>query len=140
MYYDPVDDLAVLATDGLSAPPLALSPTPSTGDSAVVQGYPYGGPFTSMSAGVLGVDSTRVPDAYGTDTEAREIYSLASPVRPGNSGGPLLTTDGRVAGVIFARAETQPDVGYAMTDTELRPVAAQAAGLDEAVSTGRCAS
>ncbi|MFI9489566.1 MarP family serine protease [Promicromonospora sp. NPDC052451] len=139
VYYDPVDDLAVIAVDGLAADPLAVAPTLAVGDRAVVQGYPYGGPFTSGSAGVLDVSTTVVPDSYGRGGAEREVYSLAAVVRPGNSGGPLLTTDGEVAGVIFARAETNPNVGYAMTTAELRPVADRAAALDDAVSTGQCA-
>jgi S1-C subfamily serine protease len=139
VYYDPVDDLAVIAVDDLDADPLGIAPTLSVGDSAVVQGYPYGGPFTSGSAGVLGVTTARVPDSYGRGAAEREVYSLAAVVRPGNSGGPLLTTGGDVAGVIFARDDSRQDIGYAMTSAELRPVAAQAEGLGTAVSTGQCA-
>ncbi|MBE1874380.1 MarP family serine protease [Myceligenerans pegani] len=138
VYFDPVDDLAVVAVDGLSADALDIAPTLSVGDRAVVQGYPYGGPFTSTSAGVLGVDTARVPDVYGSGAAGREVYSLAAAVRPGNSGGPLLTTGGDVAGVVFARADSSADVGYAMTSAELRPVAAQATELDAAVSSGQC--
>lgn len=139
VYFDAVDDLAVIAVDGLAADPLDIAPNLAVGDRGVVQGYPYGGPFTSTSAGVLGVSTARVPDAYGAGGANREVYSLAAAVRPGNSGGPLLTTDGRVAGVIFARAESEPDIGYAMTNAELRPVAARAADLATPVSSGRCA-
>ncbi|WP_369372240.1 MarP family serine protease [Promicromonospora sp. Populi] len=140
VYYDPIDDLAVIAVDNLAADPIDIAPTLAVGDEAVVQGYPYGGPFTSGSAGVLSVGTVQVPDSYGTSTEGREIYSLAAVVRPGNSGGPLLTTDGDVAGVIFARDESDLDIGYAMTSAELLPVAAQAPDLDTAVTTGQCAS
>ncbi|RPF23188.1 MarP family serine protease [Myceligenerans xiligouense] len=140
VYFDPVDDLAVIAVDALAADVLDIAPTLATGDRAVVQGYPYGGPFTSTSAGVLGVDTTRVPDVYGSGAAGREVYSLAAAVRPGNSGGPLLTTDGQVAGVIFARADSASDIGYAMTSAELLPVAARATELDAPVSPGRCAA
>ncbi|GGM33966.1 MarP family serine protease [Promicromonospora citrea] len=139
VYYDPVDDLAVIAVPDLTAEPLPVVAPLAVGDSAVVQGYPYGGPFTSGSAGVIQVAPTMVPDSYGGSAAEREVYSLAAVVRPGNSGGPVLTTDGAVAGVVFARDETNPDVGYAMTSTELRPVAEQAPALAAPVSTGRCA-
>ncbi|WP_454855065.1 MarP family serine protease [Promicromonospora soli] len=138
VYYDPVDDLAVIAVDDLDADPLGIAPTLSAGDRAVVQGYPYGGPFTSGSAGVISVNTARVPDSYGRGGAEREVYSLAAVVRPGNSGGPLLTTGGDVAGVIFARDDSAEDVGYAMTSAELRPVASRAAGLGAQVSTGQC--
>jgi S1-C subfamily serine protease len=61
-------------------------------------------------------------------------------IHPGNSGGPALTAGGEVAGVVFARAESEPDVGYAMTSAELLPVAAQAPDLSEPVTPGRCAA
>lgn len=139
VYYDPVDDLAVIAVDDLAAAALDIAPTLSVGDRAVVQGYPYGGPFTSGSAGVISVNTARVPDSYGRGAAEREVYSLAAVVRPGNSGGPLLTTGGDVAGVIFARDDSAEDIGYAMTSAELLPVAAQAPDLGAAVSTGQCA-
>lgn len=139
VYYDPADDLAVIAVDDLAADPLGIAPTLSAGDRAVVQGYPYGGPFTSGSAAVISVNTARVPDSYGRGAAEREVYSLAAVVRPGNSGGPLLTTGGDVAGVIFARDDSAEDIGYAMTSAELLPVAAQAAELGTAVSTGQCA-
>ncbi|MDR7381005.1 MarP family serine protease [Promicromonospora iranensis] len=140
VYFDAVDDLAVIAVDGLAADPLGIAPTLTAGDPAVVQGYPYGGPFTSGSAGVVSVSTVRVPDAYGAGAAPREVYSLAAEVRPGNSGGPLLTTGGEVAGVIFARDDSEQNIGYAMTNAELLPVAEQAEGLDTAVSTGQCAN
>jgi S1-C subfamily serine protease len=59
-------------------------------------------------------------------------------VQPGNSGGPLLATDGRVAGVVFARSADDPELGYAMTNTELEPVASAASGLSAPVSSGAC--
>lgn len=138
VYFDPVDDLAVIAVDDLGAQPLAFSATLAAGTAAVVQGYPHGGPFTMVSAAVLSSGTATVPDIYDEAWSPREIYSLQAEVRPGNSGGPLLTEDGAVAGVVFARAENDPERGYAMTMAELTPVAAQAPSLSTAVSSGRC--
>lgn len=139
VYLDPVDDLAVVAVDDLGVPPLEVAPTLAAGARGAVQGYPYGGPFTSSGAEVLSVATAAVPDAYGGATADREIYALAADVRPGSSGGPVLSADGRVVGVVFARAESVPDLAYAMTTAELAPVAAQAADLDAAVPAGACA-
>ena len=138
VYFDPVDDLAVIAVDDLGAEALPFAPSLAAGDAAVVQGYPFGGPFTMVSAGVESVGTANVPDVYDETWNPREIYSLQAEVRPGNSGGPLLTDDGTVAGVVFARAEDDDQVGYAMTMAELSPVAAQAPSLDATVSSGSC--
>lgn len=138
VYFDPVDDLAVVAVDDLGGQPLAMSPTLEPGAAAVVQGYPYGGPFTMVTAGVLTTGSAAVPDIYEESWNPREIYALQATVQPGNSGGPLLTAEGAVAGVVFARAEDDSERGYAMTMAELTPVAAEAPSLTSAVSPGRC--
>jgi hypothetical protein len=138
VYLDPIDDLAVVAVDGLLTAPLALSPALVVGSDAVVEGYPYGGPFTTGAAEVLAVSVERIPDIYGTSRTEREVYTLAALVQPGNSGGPLLAPDGRVAGVVFARNADDPELGYAMTNTELSPVATAAPGLSTSVSSGSC--
>lgn len=50
----------------------------------------------------------------------RNIYQLRSTVHPGNSGGrTLLTADGRVHGMAFARSTSHPDTGYAPAANQL---------------------
>ncbi|WZH35967.1 MAG: MarP family serine protease [Microbacterium enclense] len=138
VYFDPTDDLAVVAVDGLDARALPVVSTLPVGAAAVVQGYPYGGPFTSGSAQVLSVGSVPVPDISGGQSTPREIYALGAIVRPGNSGGPLLTPSGEVAGVVFARSDTDDNVGYAMTPSELEPVLAEMGSLSAPVASGAC--
>lgn len=138
VYFDPVDDLAVIAVPGLSAAPLPLGGTVPSGTDGAVQGYPYGGPFSSGAAGVISVRTSPVEDIYGQSSSPREVYTLAADVREGNSGGPLLSLDGSVIGVVFARNADNASVGYAMTMTELDPVAAQASALVAPVSSGAC--
>jgi len=138
VYFDPVDDIAVLSVDQLDAAALPISSTLSVGSPAVIQGYPGGGPFTSGSAQVLSEGTVPVPDIYDTGSSERDIYAIAGIVRPGNSGGPLLTTSGQVAGIVFARSDTDDDVGYAMTPAELQPVMAQMGSLSTPVASGSC--
>ncbi|MCR2793152.1 MarP family serine protease [Microbacterium sp. zg.Y625] len=139
VYFDAVDDLAVIAVPDIEVAPLAIAPALATGAEAIVQGYPFGGPFSMGGARVLSVGAVEVPDIYETSSSPREIYALSASVRPGNSGGPLLTAGGEVVGVVFARAESGEDIGYAMTPTEFAPVVAQAPSLTQPVSTGSCA-
>lgn len=83
------------------------------GDSTVIAGFPLDGPYTVNAARVRGAITARGENIYGDDDVVREILSLRGTVQPGNSGGPLLTTDGKVAGTIFARSTSQPQTGYA---------------------------
>lgn len=138
VYFDPIDDLAVIAVDDLRAAPLKVAPVLSAGAAAAVEGYPYGGPFHSVTAGVQSVGIVQVPDIYGRSSAPRDVYSLDAQVVPGNSGGPLLADDGTVVGVVFARGTDRADRGYAMTSTELTPVVDRVEQMDAVVSSGRC--
>ena len=40
-------------------------------------------------------------------------------MRPGNSGGPLVDTQGRVLGMVFATSASDPNQAYALTDDEI---------------------
>ncbi|MDQ0632573.1 S1-C subfamily serine protease [Arthrobacter pascens] len=138
VYFDTKHDLAVLAVDGLPSAPLTLSPDLPNGSPAAFAGYPHGGPFQSKPATVQDISTVLVPDIYGNNSSPEDVYRLAGDVQPGNSGGPLLTTDGRVAGVIFAKATSDAEVGFALTMDDLSPVASQAPALTAPVSSGQC--
>ena len=138
VYFDVVNDLAVIAVGGMPTAPLAVGTTLPEGAKAVFDGYPLGGPFSSKPAAVQGVGTVRVPDIYGANPTPREVYSLAADVQQGNSGGPVIDAAGKVAGVIFAKSSTTSDLGFALTVAELAPVAAQAPALSAEVASGHC--
>jgi S1-C subfamily serine protease len=138
VYFDSRHDLAVLAVDGLPSQPLPLSPNLPAGSPAAFAGYPHGGPFQSKPATVQDIATVLVPDIYGDSPAPANVYRLAGDVQPGNSGGPLLTTQGQVAGVIFAKTTSNSALGFAITMDELSPVAAQAPSLSAPVSPGQC--
>ncbi len=138
VYYDEIDDLAGIAFDSDIAEPLTVSADLERGDEAVLVGYPHGGPLRISGAAVMSVGAADVPDVSATTSSPRQIYALAADVQPGNSGGPLLTTDGQVAGVVFAKAADIDNLGYAMTTTELLPVMVRSSDLTEPVDTGEC--
>lgn len=137
--YDPERDLAILDVPGLSAPVLPLGSEASAGESTVIAGYPGGGSYTLDTARVRQVLDATGTDIYRDRAVVREIYSLRGTVRPGNSGGPLFDTSGRVVGVVFARSTTDADTGYALTLHEIGPVLAEAKST-ATVGTGGCAS
>ncbi|WP_258803356.1 MarP family serine protease [Pseudarthrobacter sp. NS4] len=138
VYFDTKRDLAVLAVEDLPSEPLPLSADLPGGSAAAFAGYPHGGPFQSKPATIQDITTVLVPDIYGSNPSPEEIYRLAGDVQPGNSGGPLLTMDGQVAGVIFAKATSDTEMGFAITMDDLNPVAAQAPALSAPVSSGQC--
>src|SRR6476661_485416 len=131
--FDARRDLAVLAVPGLPADPLQQGPDLARGDSGVVAGFPLDGPYRLDAARVREVVDARGSDIYGRPGTSREVYSLFAKVRPGNSGGPLLSTDGKVVGVIFAKSLDDDSTGYALTMDEARPVLAAAASASTPV-------
>ncbi|MFF1571650.1 MarP family serine protease [Leifsonia sp. NPDC058292] len=120
--FDPERDLAVLDVTDLSAPALDIGDDVTSGAPTYAAGYPGNGPFTISPERVRDRVTARGTDIYQSGTVDRDIYSLRGSVRPGNSGGPLLDTDGDVVGIVFARSSVDPDTGYALTLNELRPV------------------
>ncbi|MEP6853874.1 MAG: MarP family serine protease [Pedococcus sp.] len=136
--FDARRDLAVLAVPGLPADPLPQGPDLARGDSGVVAGFPLDGPYQLDAARVREVINARGSDIYGSAGTSREVYSLYAKVRPGNSGGPLLSTDGRVVGVIFAKSLDDANTGYALTMDEAKPVLNAATSAATPVDTGPC--
>ena len=68
----------------------------------------------------------------------RDVYTLRANVRAGNSGGPLLDTEGTVLGVIFGAAIDKPDIGFALTEAEAAPVVAAGLVDNTPAATGAC--
>jgi len=137
--YDPETDLAILAVPGLTAAPIPLDAKAlAAGDAAYAAGYPGGGPYTITPARIRGTINAVGKDIYDENTVQRDVYSLRAAIRPGDSGGPLLDSDGQVAGVVFARSADDPETGYALTLAQVKPMLDKAASLSDPVSTGGC--
>lgn len=120
--YDWERDIAVLDVPGLQAPALEFAETDAErGDDAIVAGFPENGAFDVRSARVRGTIPADGPDIYHRGTVRREVYSLYTTIRQGNSGGPLLTPEGKVYGVVFAKSLEDDRTGYALTADEVRP-------------------
>jgi S1-C subfamily serine protease len=134
--FDPDRDVAVLYVPDLRAPVLRFDDSAKRGDAAVVAGYPQDGDLTLRAATVASKIHATGQNIYNTDTVTREIYSIRSTVLPGNSGGPLLTTDGEVYGVVFARSTSDQETGYVLTADEVAGDAQRAAHATAPVDTG----
>lgn len=118
----PATDLAVVRAkkipDDLPAATLGSTQKLQPGDEVVAVGFPFGiGP--SISAGVIsGLNREfRSPDGHRLLTRLIQFDAAAN---PGSSGGPLVTMDGEVIGIVTAilnptEARTFAGIGFAVT-------------------------
>jgi S1-C subfamily serine protease len=118
----PEHDLAVLQArslpkDGLEAATLRSTSDLQPGDQVVAVGFPFGiGP--SVSAGVISGLGREFRSHDGKRTLTNLIQFDAA-ANPGNSGGPLVTMDGEVVGIVTAilnpgRERTFIGIGFAV--------------------------
>ncbi|MEO8279907.1 MAG: trypsin-like peptidase domain-containing protein [Ideonella sp.] len=117
----PANDLAVLRAksipDDLQAATMRSTADLQPGDEVMAVGFPFGiGP--SVSAGVVSGlrREFNSPDGQQTITNMIQFDAAAN---PGNSGGPLVTSDGAVVGIVTAilnpsRQRTFIGIGFAV--------------------------
>ena len=117
----PENDLAVLRArtipDDLEAATMRSTGDLSPGDQVLAVGFPFGiGP--SASAGIVSglKREFRSPEGQQTLTNLIQFDAAAN---PGNSGGPLVTMDGEVVGIVTAilnpsRQRTFIGIGFAV--------------------------
>ena len=77
-------------------------------------------------------------DIYGQGSTRREVLALAAAVQQGDSGGPFVTSDGLVAGVVFAADPGHTGTGYALTAEQVRPGIDHAIEVDQPAEVGAC--
>ncbi|MDX6236145.1 MAG: hypothetical protein QOG10_960 [Kribbellaceae bacterium] len=136
--FDPSVDIAVLYVPKLTAKPLVLDQGGKADASAVVLGYPENGPFDAEPARIRSEERLRGPDIYADQTVNRRAFSIWASVRPGNSGGPLLSPTGTVYGVVFAASVEDNRTGYVLTAAQVSADAAAGAKATGEVSTRGC--
>jgi S1-C subfamily serine protease len=136
--FDSSVDIAVLYVPELNVKPLAFDNDGKADAPAVVLGYPENGPFDSEPARIRSEERLRGPDIYGDKTVTRKAFSIWAQVRPGNSGGPLLSSKGTVYGVVFAASVEDNRTGYVLTAEQVSEDAAAGAKATQEVSTHSC--
>jgi S1-C subfamily serine protease len=140
VYYNPKLDVAVLAVPtGTVRDPLRFS-TASSGEGIAILGFPQNGPYNVQVGRVRADQRLRSPDIYGRGTVIRDVLSLRGLIRPGNSGGPVIDSAGRVVGVVFAASVTNNDTGYALSARQVAQAAASGLVASRAVDTQGCAA
>lgn len=122
-------DIAVLQLERTAAPlrPIAIGSSADlqVGQSAFAIGNPYGLEQT-LTAGIISALRRTMPTAEGHEISGG--IQTDAPLNPGNSGGPLLDSSGRVIGVtsmIISGSGASAGVGIAIPIDVVNRVAAQ---------------
>ncbi len=139
--FDPHDDIAILRVPGLSAHPLAIAPSAPEGAAGAILGYPQDGPFDVQPARIGQTRDVETENAYGRGPVLRSVTELRGLVRPGNSGGPIISSSGRVLATVFAAIASPSSRrgGFAVPNGLVRSQLHVAEGRGGPVKTGGCA-
>lgn len=93
---DTANDIAVLKAEGkFKAIPVASSRIAKRGQSVITVGYPH----TNIQGLEPKVTGGIINSLTGINNDAR-TFQISVPLQSGNSGGPLVTLDGNVIGVV----------------------------------------
>ncbi|MBI2170950.1 MAG: trypsin-like peptidase domain-containing protein [Chloroflexi bacterium] len=108
--YDAARDLAALlvAASGLPTIPLGDSRSLQPGQFVMALGHPWGRRGAATAGVVIGIGDGLVETPF----RGRDLIAVALPLRPGNSGGPLLDVAGRLVGI--NAMVTGPQVAFAV--------------------------
>ena len=108
----------ICCSDSWMASPLADDSLVRVGDSVMAMGYPLGLQTMTVTVGIV---SALYPD------EALDLswIQIDAAVNPGNSGGPLVSQDGSVVGIISARYVASEGMGLAVAATTAASVMPQ---------------
>jgi len=78
-------------------PPIGSAKSVKIGDKVFTLGIP----LSSLLGGSIKYSNGTLSSLFGINEDPR-LYQISVPIQPGNSGGPLLTEDGRIVGIIVS--------------------------------------
>lgn len=109
IFFNPDDDIAFLRSEyhDSQAPgiPFETGRSVNVSEALFVLGYPYGMPF-SVTEGIVSSPNQLMNGKYYIQTDAA--------VNPGNSGGPVLSADGKLVGITTAKFQDADNMGFAI--------------------------
>lgn len=140
IHYDPEIDVAVLAAPGTQAPSLGWTGSPAgRGTEGVTLGFPGGQTEMVVRPATVANRITAVGrDIMGSGRVERDVLVVTAPVQRGDSGGPFVTADGLVGGVVFAGEPGAGGDGYVLSAEQVRPGVEAGIARGAEVGVGSC--
>ncbi len=104
-------DLAIIRIDNESLAPLPISVEEISESRRLISlGHPLGRRYSTASGTYSGI----------YELEGIKMLELAMPIDPGNSGGPVVTAEGQVVGLVTMKSREKNNVGYAIPANLIR--------------------
>lgn len=117
---DDINDLAILKVDATSLDAIELGDSDNllVGQTVIAIGTPLGEYAGSVTTGIISGLNRSVRTSSGWFGSTTKVYEDAiqtdAAVNPGNSGGPLISTEGKVIGINFATTSTADNISFAL--------------------------
>lgn len=125
---DPLTDLAVLEINGSNLPlaDLGSSGNLRVGQAAIAIGNPLGQQFqNTVTTGVISALGRSLEVDPQQGVILYDMIQTDASISPGNSGGPLLDSQGRVIGINTAIIQEAQGIGFAIPIDTARDIAGQ---------------
>lgn len=117
---DDGNDIAILKIDATQLPALELGDSDNlvVGQTVIAIGTPLGEYAGSVTTGVISGTNRSVTTSsgwFGSTTKTYEnVLQTDAAVNSGNSGGPLISTEGKVVGINFATTANADNISFAL--------------------------
>ncbi len=128
-------DLAVIKIDGAELPALQWAESANEpGTEIYVAGFPLGDPEYTLTRGVIAKERANGDTQWASIDHTLEHDAAA---QPGNSGGPVVTADGQVAGIHYASSvQTNQSQFLAIAADVAAPIVEELAAGNDVDSVG----
>ncbi|MBB32733.1 MAG: hypothetical protein CL455_03655 [Acidimicrobiaceae bacterium] len=127
-------DLALLDSSKITQKPLQTS-KPRVGiDVALMVGSEN--EIQVIPSQIKRLINISMADIYGEGEFVRSGMELAASVAPGDSGGPIVNTDGEVIGLVFSRSINNEGISYGISSKEFIKVTSEL--TKTGIETGDC--